>query len=237
MQNVYKIRLDFCIMIEDTVKTWGDLAQPFQYSSANSLARDIILEGREDTKIGDGTARKVYSLGSYEADGEEHHAILKVYKKPANFHKVGFEALWMAVASHYFDSVGTPGFCFIPYIEGEVRKKFAFVTEDLSQGGKYQVSELEPESLLPFDTGKTYQLRLQKFLNTQEKIGSAFDIDATISLISSGRDELLKSTGLAIHDGKNLQSLAVADVDQLYGNFERFDSSMLLDLRDITFEL
>ena len=241
MQNTYKIDLLFAIMIKKQISKWMNLVQPFQYSNANSLAKQIMLEGRKDTLIGEGNSRNVYSLGSYEAGGQEHHAVLKQYKKPANFHKVGFEALWMAVASNCFSEIIVPNFTFISYVQDCAGNKiFNLITEDISQGGKYKVQELEPEKLLPFDTGKRYQIKVRELIDYQFNIISSFDVKSIYSLARRGeesKDAILKSTGLAVHDGNDLQAIIVADVDQLYPFCKNYDSSMLLSLDDITFQL
>jgi hypothetical protein len=209
---------DCDLLASEYLEKSAKLIKPFRQSETAKIAA-AIMENRdayEDRKLRSAT-RDVYRIGSFSADGKEHHAVLKLTKGLADFSKIAFEAFFFSECSLRPD-VDYPLFVMLPR-SGLTQ---GIVMEDISEGGRYQIEELahryDDMEQLPFPPNHTYRAGELNHLRGLSKVRPIVLDDSAYEhyWLRDMEHYDLKSTSFIVHDESEVKRIVCGDADQLH---------------------
>ncbi|MEK7648968.1 MAG: hypothetical protein AAB400_03555 [Patescibacteria group bacterium] len=214
------------------------LKESFRVSGAAALAAAIMKNRSiyEDRRI-PSASRDVYRIGSFMADGIEHHAILKLERGIADMSHIAFEAHFFYQCSARRPNVDIPSFVLLPRV-GLIQ---GIIMEDLSQGGYYTIEELyhAQRNDHPFLQDQLFRQAVFMFEHEILNIPLIVLNDQIFDYFLSGVGmDSLRMTTFVVYNAKEFKRLVVADIDQLYGILKKMvDASRISELEQLIVDI
>lgn len=190
----------------------------FEKSNLAVKARELTLARSFEADYS-GSNRSVICLGDMELPEGRVPIGLKRWTSRSPSKEVAlFEPFFLKVAAEK-RAVEVPKFTFAINVDG----KYALITEDLSDGGKYQLQELRNVNDLKTlvkdnDIEDKVAMHLMRMAQVYGNVG--LDPEICYRLVIAGSLEndktLVGSCSYAVIEGKEISRLVCADVDQLF---------------------